>query len=258
MRVVVPFDERRPKTRLAPTLDEAERSAFARAMLGDVLAAVGAAADRHHGVDGVTVLSTAPLPPPATLVDAAGPATGTYDPGDDADAGAESEWATGSDLVPEVVVDERDLTPAVNDRLATTAGPVAVVMADLALATPGAVGRLLRDGADAGGRRPVTLVPGRGGGTNAVVARHPEFRVDYHGVSFRDHRRQVREVGAALRRVDSYRLSTDVDERDDLPEVLLHGGPRSRGWLRRAGFDLHVHEGRVGVVRDGGPDAPAD
>jgi 2-phospho-L-lactate guanylyltransferase len=123
-------------------------------------------------------------------------------------------------------------------------------MADLALATPAAVAGLLRDGAEVSGRRPVTLVPGRGGGTNALLARHPEFRVDYHGLSFRDHRQRVRAADAALRRVDSYRLSTDVDEPADLPEVLLHGGARSRAWLRRAGFRLRVQEGRVEAVRE--------
>ncbi|MFC6729662.1 2-phospho-L-lactate guanylyltransferase, partial [Natronoarchaeum mannanilyticum] len=38
MRVLVPFDAERPKTRLADLLDERERSALARAMLDDVLA----------------------------------------------------------------------------------------------------------------------------------------------------------------------------------------------------------------------------
>jgi 2-phospho-L-lactate guanylyltransferase len=255
MRVVVPFDERRPKTRLSDTLGADERSAFARAMLGDVLAAVGAAVREDASVNRLTVLSTAPLPPLPSLVEGPG------------DRGSDDVPSTGdeSGLDCEVVVDERSLTPAVNDVLAETAGPTAVVMADLALATPSAVTRLLApdggdgddddDGAGTGGdgegsRRTVTLVSGRGGGTNALVARHPDFRVDYHGLSFRDHRRTVRSVGAALRRVDSYRLSTDVDERADLPEVLLHGGPRSRGWLRRAGVRLTVDEGRVSVTRE--------
>ena len=240
MRVVVPFDEATPKTRLSDTLTESDRRGFARAMLGDVLGAVGAAAGRDDtpAVDRVTVLSTAPLPPPSTLVE--GHHDGHRERSDDG--------ATDDAPAPEVVVDERALTPAVNDALAAP-GATAVVMADLALVTPDAVARLLADGADAEGRESVTLVPGRGGGTNALVARHPDFRVDYHGVSFRDHRQRVREAGAALRRVDSFRLSTDVDERADLPEVLLHGGPRSRGWLRRAGFDLAVSEGRVGVAR---------
>lgn len=254
MRVVVPFDEGRPKTRLSDTLDADERSAFARAMLGDVVAAVGAAAARPEtpSIDRLTVLSTAPLPPLSTLVGA---------PTDrDGGPAAAGESDPDTDTVDrEVVVDERDLTSAVNGALAGTDGPVAVVMADLALATPAAVARLLApddaDGADDAGtddrRSPtVTLVPGRGGGTNALVAGHPDFRVDYHGLSFRDHRRRVRSVGAALRRVDSYRLSTDVDERADLPEVLLHGGGRSRAWLRRAGVRLAVGEGRVSVTRE--------
>ena len=100
MRVVVPYAADRPKTRLEGVLSPGERAAFAAEMLADVLAAVRAA-----GLD-PTVLSTAPLD-----VDAA------------------------------VVVDDRSLTTAVNGVLTGESGPgvaetpVAVVMADLALAT---------------------------------------------------------------------------------------------------------------------------
>jgi len=143
-----------------------------------------------------------------------------------------------------VTVDERPLTPAVDAALAATDGPVAVVMADLALATSAALERLFDSEGD------VVLAPGRGGGTNALVARHPEFRVDYHGVSFRDHREAAREIGADVAVVDSHRLATDVDERADLAEVLLHGEGAAADWLREAGFALSADGGRVRVVRD--------
>jgi len=204
MRVLVPFDAERPKTRLADLLDERERSALARAMLDDVLAAVRAAGGEP------TVLSTAPL---------------------DVDA--------------PVRVDDRALTPAVNDAIADAApeSPVAVVMADLGLATGDALGDLF----DAEGD--VAIAPGRGGGTNALVVRHPEFRVDYHGLSYRDHRRIAEEIGADVAVVDSHRLSTDVDERGDLVELLLHGDGRATAWLRDAGFELAVESGRADVTR---------
>lgn len=135
-----------------------------------------------------------------------------------------------------VEVDDRPLTAAVNARLGPE--PTAVVMADLALATPRSVERLFAP--DAG----VTLVPGRGGGTNAIVARDPAFRVDYHGASFRDHRRIAESAGASVATVDSFRLSTDVDEPADLVEVLLHAPEGASGsWLGDRGFGVVV-EGR--------------
>lgn len=150
---------------------------------------------------------------------------------------------TTVDVDAPVTVDDRALTEAVNARL-DGEGPVAVVMADLPLATGEAVERLFAPAAD------VALAPGLGGGTNALVARHPAFRVDYHGASIRDHRRIAREVGAGAVTVDSFRLATDVDEPPDLAEVLLHGEGRARDWLADAGFELAVDEGRVGVERD--------
>ena len=143
-----------------------------------------------------------------------------------------------------VTVDNRPLDPAVNDVLAGADEPVAVVMADLALATPEALARLF------GLEAAVVLAPGRGGGTNAFVARHPDFRVDYHEASIRDHRRIARELTADVAEVDSFRLATDVDEPADLAEVLLHGHGRAAAWLRERGFELSVDDGRVGATRE--------
>lgn len=135
-----------------------------------------------------------------------------------------------------VEVDDRPLTEAVDDHLKA---PMAVVMADLPLATPAALRRLFETDAE------VALAPGIGGGTNAFVSRHPEFRVDYHDASIRDHRRIAREAGADLATVDSFRLAVDVDEPGDLVEVLLHGDGRARRWLEDAGFAVESTDGRV-------------
>jgi 2-phospho-L-lactate guanylyltransferase len=153
--------------------------------------------------------------------------------------------ATGPvDVDVPVEVDDRPLTPAVNAALGRADGPVCVLMADLALATPAAIRRLTGTSGE------VVLAPGRGGGTNAVVARHPDFRVDYHGASFRDHRRRARECGASVEVVDSMRLATDVDEPADLVETLLHGTGEAADWLRAAGFEVAVDGGRVGLARN--------
>lgn len=142
-----------------------------------------------------------------------------------------------------VTVDDRALTPAVNDALDGNR-PITIVMSDLALATPRTLSELFVTDGD------VVITPGRGGGTNALVVRDPDFEVDYHGASFRDHLLQADSVNATVREFDSHRLATDVDERADLAEVLLHGEGSARDWLVGAGFELAVDEGRVGVVRD--------
>lgn len=234
MRVVVPYTSRDPKSRLAGRLTESERRAFARAMLRDVLGAVEAA-----GHDPVVLATEAVSVPEADVVvddRALTPAVNAVlarlgDSGASEDDGGDGEG--GNDCG-----DSAALADVARD------GEVAVAMADLALATPEAVGRLT----DAEGD--VVIAPGRGGGTNALVVRHPEFRVDYHGASYRDHRRIAEEVGASVGVVDSMRLATDVDEPSDLAEVLLHGGGASRRWVREAGFELDVSGGRVGVARE--------
>jgi 2-phospho-L-lactate guanylyltransferase len=204
--ILVPFDARRPKTRLAPLLDADERRAFADAMRADVLAAL---ADADAGE--VRLLATAP-------VEASVP----------------------------VDVDDRPLTAAVNAVLDAADDPVTVVAADLPLLDAAAVERLLA----AGGEGRVALAAGRGGGTNGLLAGHPDFRVDYHGVSCRDHREAAAAVGATVVDVDSRRLATDVDEPADLVEVLVHGPDTRAGrWLADAGVELVVDDGRATVER---------
>jgi 2-phospho-L-lactate guanylyltransferase len=142
-----------------------------------------------------------------------------------------------------VAIDERPLTDCVNARLRDADGPVAIIMADLALATPDAIRRLL----DADGD--VVLAPGRGGGTNALLSRHPDFRVDYHGTSYLDHRRNAEAVGATVTELDSLRLGIDVDERADLADLLVLGDGRATDWVRDRGFRLVIADGRTRVER---------
>jgi len=207
MRIVVPVSGSDPKTRLSTVLSPDERRDFTEAMLADVVDAMIATGHEPE------VISTAPL-------DCAAPVT----------------------------VDDRGLDPLVNDLLASTVtdsdDALAVVMADLPLATTKSIERLFTPDAD------VVLAPGLGGGTNAFVCRHPEFRVDYHGASIRDHRRIAREVEAEIVEVDSRRLATDIDEPGDLAEVLLHSDGAAADWLTDAGFSLSLTDGRVAVSRE--------
>lgn len=142
-----------------------------------------------------------------------------------------------------VTIDDRPLSEAVNAVFTEREEAVAVVMADLALATPAALRRVF----DAEGD--VVFVPGRGGGTNVILARHPGFRVDYHGASIRDHRDRAAEIDAETTEVDSFRLATDIDEPEDLVEVLLHAEGEATDWLHDHGFDIRAAGGRVTVSR---------
>lgn len=142
-----------------------------------------------------------------------------------------------------VVLDDRPLTPAVN-KVLSREGPVAVVMADLALLTEDALEQLLDPESD------VVLAPGLGGGTNAIVARHPDFRVDYHGASFQDHREAAAAVGAEVATVDSFRLAVDVDRPGDVVDVLVHTDRETARMLRNLGVSLTTDDGRVTATRD--------
>ena len=235
MHVLVPYTNQNPKSRLAPPLSRSERHEFSLAMLHDVVDAV-----RETGHEPELLLS-APLDEST-----AGDGDDESSTVDDTGSRPETEFDAGPVDSLSATIDDRPLTAAVNgalDRIGEETSAVAIVMADLALATPAALRRLFAVGGD------VAIAPGRGGGTNALVVRDPAFSVDYHGASYRDHRRIAEEAGLAVDTVDSMRLATDVDEPADLAEVLLHGRGRAREWLQDAGFGIDPSDGRVGVDR---------
>lgn len=152
----------------------------------------------------------------------------------------EDEHVRGFD----VEVRSEPLTPAVNAVLENEARPVGVVMSDLALAIPEALERLFASDAE------LVVAPGMGGGTNAFVACEDCFRVDYHGASFLDHLETARDEGVKVETVDSFRLSADVDEPEDIVEVLIHGDGASEEYLRER-FEVasDAEENRVTVRR---------
>ncbi len=108
MRIFVPFDARNPKTRLATLLDDDERREFARAMLGDVLAAIRAAG--HEPV--VLATGSLEIDAPVTVDDR--PLTTAVD---DALAGAARPVAV-------LMADLPLVTGATVERLLATAGDV--------------------------------------------------------------------------------------------------------------------------------------
>jgi 2-phospho-L-lactate guanylyltransferase len=201
---VIPYKPRNPKTRLSCVLDLPEREKFAEMMLCDVVVAASEAGCEPF------ILATEP-------------------------------FSFGGIRVEE---DPRGLNESLNDLLAATPGPILIIMADVPLASPDAIRRMLASMAD------VAIVPGRGGGTNALYLKAGNrFRVNYYGTSFQKHRNFAEESGLSCDVIDSFLIHTDVDEKEDLVELLIHGNGMSSGYLRELKFVLSVDKGRVGVER---------
>ncbi|HOI13585.1 MAG TPA: 2-phospho-L-lactate guanylyltransferase [Methanoculleus sp.] len=146
-----------------------------------------------------------------------------------------------------VAVRTEPLNDAINWALKQFHCPALIIMADIPLVTAGDIQRLIRTEKD------MAVVPGRGGGTNVIFLKRPQcFRADFYGASFLDHLRVAEECGFSVEVIDSFRMSTDVDEKEDLVEILIHGkGRKSREYLENSGFSIVLDEkGRVRVQRD--------
>ena len=144
----------------------------------------------------------------------------------------------------QVTVTDADLNTSLNEILPTTEQNILIIMADLPLANEAAIKRVISTAAD------MAIVPGRGGGTNAIFIKDPKkFHVDYYGASFAKHLAIAKEAGLSVEVIDSFRLHTDIDEDDDLVELMIHGTGKSRAFLEAHGFQLETETGRVRVIR---------
>jgi 2-phospho-L-lactate guanylyltransferase len=121
---------------------------------------------------------------------------------------------------------------------------MAILMADLPLADKDAIKRVFATEKD------VAFVPGRGGGTNVIFLRDAaKFHVDYYGGSFAKHVKIAEDAGLSWEVIDSFRLHTDIDEKEDLVELMIHGKGKSKAYLESLGFYLTEEQGRVGIGR---------
>ncbi len=119
---------------------------------------------------------------------------------------------------------------------------ILIVMADLAILTEEDVVGILNCDGD------VVLCPGRGGGTNMILVRSPNFRVCYQGLSFPRHLAFARAAGLQVSVFESFRAGCDIDEPEDLAEALLHGKGQTKLALQSLGFALS-EKGRACLVR---------
>jgi 2-phospho-L-lactate guanylyltransferase len=144
----------------------------------------------------------------------------------------------------QIAVSDADLNQTLNALLPQANGATLIIMADLPLANADAIRRVIATKND------IAVVPGRGGGTNVIFIKEPQrFHVDYYGMSFLKHVKIAQEAGLSCDVIDSFRLHTDIDEKEDLVELLIHGTGKSRAFLEELGFILSVDKGRVNVER---------
>jgi 2-phospho-L-lactate guanylyltransferase len=144
----------------------------------------------------------------------------------------------------QITVSDADLNQTLNALLPQANGATLIIMADLPLANADAIRRVIATKND------IAVVPGRGGGTNVIFIREPQrFHVDYYGMSFLKHVKIAQEAGLSCEVIDSFRLHTDIDEKEDLVELLIHGTGKSQAFLEELGFILSVDKGRVNVER---------
>ncbi len=214
VKAIIPFKKEGAKSRLGDFLSENEREELAISMLKDVLAALS-----ESKIEEVEIISTSSL---------------------DGDGLAKEAQLNGaldltSTLKVDVREDERGLNEVLNEAITEEKEPVLIIMADVPLTTPENINKILEHVEE------VVIVPGRKGGTNALFLRKPyAFSVSYYGLSFSAHIETAKRRNLSHVVYDSFFISADIDEVEDLIELLIHGNGFSADYLRRIGVFLNV------------------
>lgn len=141
-----------------------------------------------------------------------------------------------------VLLDKNDLNEALNGYLEQAEEPVIIVMADLPLLSSKHIIEIVST------KKDVCIVPGKGGGTNALFIKNPSnYRVKYYGSSFLTHCSIAADSGQNFEIYDSFFAGTDIDEPEDLVELLIHGKGPAKDYINQK-FKLEVSRGRVGLI----------
>lgn len=214
MKAIVPFKKEGAKSRLGQFLSKDEREELAENMLKDVLVALF-----ESEIEEVEIIST-----------------GAWDGiPKAAQVGGALDSKSNSRLKATVIEDKRGLNEALNEVIAKEKEPLLILMADVPLTTSKSINEIIEHEED------VVIVPGRKGGTNALFLRRPyDFFLSYYGVSFSDHIETVKRRNLSHAVYDSFFISTDIDEVEDLIELLVHCSGFSAEYLRSIGISLHV------------------
>lgn len=217
VKAIIPFKKEGAKSRLGRVLSEKEREELAVRMLKDVLVALSESEIKEAGI-----ISTC----------------------------SEEEMIEDLNLNPELKLtvreDGRGLNEVLNEVIKEEKKPVLIIMADLPLVTSNSINKLIEHEED------VVIAPGRKGGTNALFLRIPyEFSVSYYGISCLDHIETAKRMNLSHAVYDSFFISADIDEVEDLIELLIHSKGFSAEYLREIGIFMRVDkEAKVRVSVD--------
>ncbi len=150
-----------------------------------------------------------------------------------------SIYGVADDIEANVIVSELGLNEVLNEYLTKISEPVMIIMADLPLVTTRHINEITNSDAD------VTIVPGKGGGTNILYIKEPaKFHVKYYRSSFRTHCDIAKEMSQSVYVYDSFLASIDIDEPQDLVELLLHGHGMAKDYIKQK-FGIDISKGRV-------------
>ena len=146
------------------------------------------------------------------------------------------------DIKANVIENKAGLNEALNEYLAGINEPVMIIMADLPLINSHHIHDITTMDKD------ITIVPGKGGGTNILHIKEPaQFQVRYYGSSFKTHCDVAKDTSKSIYSYDSFLASNDIDEPQDIVELLLHGHGLAKEYIENK-FDIDASKGRIKVT----------
>lgn len=148
----------------------------------------------------------------------------------------------------EIIINTKKLNEALNEIISIKSSknnPLLILMSDLPLINVTVVQEIIDRKED------IVITPGRKGGTNILFIKNPsKFKVDYYGISFKNHEKIAIDNGLSYHLYDSLLAGTDIDEKEDLLDLLVFGDGESKKYLEKLGF-MAVSKGeKITLMRE--------
>ncbi|MGP8336872.1 MAG: 2-phospho-L-lactate guanylyltransferase [Methanosarcinaceae archaeon] len=161
---------------------------------------------------------------------------------DEIDILTTSVYGVADDIEANVIVSELGLNEVLNTYLKKVDEPVLIIMADLPLISSRHIHEITASDKD------ITIVPGKGGGTNILYIKNPaRFYVKYYGSSYKTHCNIAKDMSLSVFVYDSFLASIDIDEPQDIVELLVHGYGMSKEYAEQK-FGVETNNGRIKLL----------
>lgn len=130
-----------------------------------------------------------------------------------------------------IIIDKNELNQAIMNYLKRNSSNIMILMSDLPLLNKKTIKKMILS---CNNKVDMLIQPSHGGGTNILYLKDAShFKVRYNGNSFLKHIDEAKKNNLRLKIFDSYILSIDFDNYEDIIHIIVYGKGKIKLFLKK-------------------------